>query len=96
MRLRNFTFFAGNFFSGVFGSHVCVWILPCQKEAHRKKPNKVILYIKRVGPGIDSESGMIVAKYYSGEIRQEIRGSLTGDRPTCTRGIFKPLCASLD
>jgi len=57
------------FFFGVFGSHVCVWILPCQKEAHRKKPNKVILYIKRVGPGIDSESGMIVAKYYSEVLR---------------------------
>jgi len=72
MRLRNFTFFAGNFFSGVFGSHVCVWILPCQKEAHRKKPNKVILYIKRVGPGIDSESGMIVAKYFSEVVRDEM------------------------
>ena len=29
----------------------------------------MILYIKRVGPGIDSESGMIVAKYYSEVLR---------------------------
>jgi len=68
-------------FFGIFGSHVCVWILPCQKEAHRKKKpnkpifldqNKVILYIKRVGPGIDSESGMIVAKYFSEVVRDEM------------------------
>jgi len=32
----------------------------------------VILYIKRVGPGIDSESGMIVAKYFSEVVRDEM------------------------
>ena len=57
--------------------YVCGFYPVKKKHIEKKKPNKpifldqnkVILYIKRVGPGIDSESGMIVAKYYSEVLR---------------------------
>jgi len=60
--------------------YVCGFYPVKKKHIEKKKPNKpifldqnkVILYIKRVGPGIDSESGMIVAKYFSEVVRDEM------------------------